>query len=65
MVNAAKVDCGSYISAMYIDGEILDELEGPIHGFHQFEKFSSQIDQSGIVEDSMEERSSHCLNLCN
>lgn len=44
-------------------GEILDELEGPTHGFHQFGKLSSQIDQSGIVEDSMEERSSHCLKL--
>lgn len=65
MVYAAKVDCGSYITTMYIDGEILDDLVRPTHGFHQFGKLLSQIDQSGIVEDSMEERSSLCLNLSN
>lgn len=62
---AAKFDCGSYIITMYIGGEILDEFERSAHGFHQFGNFLSQIDRSGIVEDSMEERSSHCLILSN
>jgi len=65
LVYATKVDCGSYIITKYIGGEVLDELERSTHGFHQFGKLLSQIDQSGIVEDSMEERSLHCLNWSN